>query len=183
MKNDDIKFEIIDNKEVTVSGYHELKDRKGVIVGDGIAFFFGQGWHNHELYIANTITGKIRKLSTTNGELLVDDCDIDYWAIKNKCSNGFSNAQAKAIQYASINRWDCFKDGLCAISWMLYPDGRYFADSDGFGIEDNDEENVYAIIDTNLDIIEPFRPIEDIAIYLEELRKNKRLIQKNRIYL
>ena len=177
MENDIIKFEIIDGK-VVIYGYPELKDSKGVIVGDGIVFFFGQGWHNHELYIANITSGKIRKLSTTNGELLVDDCDIDYRAIKNKCRNGFYNAQSKAIRYASINRWDCFKDGLCAISWMLYPDGQYFADSDGFGMNDNDEENVYAIIDTNLDIIEPFRPIEDIAAYLKELRMNKREIQE-----
>lgn len=55
---------------------------------------------------------------------------------------------------------------------MLYPDGRYFADSDGFGMEDNDEEEVYAIIDTDLNIVKPFRPIKDVAAYLKELRKN-----------
>lgn len=53
---------------------------------------------------------------------------------------------------------------------MIYPDGRYFEDSDGFGGEDNDVEFVYAIINTNLDIIEPFRPVDDIKKYLEELR-------------
>lgn len=53
------------------------------------------------------------------------------------------------------------------------PDGRYFADSDGFGMEDNDEEEVYAIIDTNLVIVEPFRPIKDVANYLKELRNKK----------
>lgn len=57
---------------------------------------------------------------------------------------------------------------------MLYPDGRYFADSDGFGMEDNDEEDVFAIIDTNLDIVEPFRPVKDVANYLKELRNKKR---------
>ena len=57
---------------------------------------------------------------------------------------------------------------------MLYPDGRYFADSDGFGMEDNDEEDVFAIIDTNLDIVEPFRPVNDVANYLKELRNKKR---------
>ena len=94
--------------------------------------------------------------------------------IAKKCENGICNARAKALRYAGINRWDGFKDGLCAISWMLYPDGRYFADSDGFGMEDNDEEEVYAIIDTDLNIVEPFRPIKDVATYLEEIRKNKR---------
>ena len=60
---------------------------------------------------------------------------------------------------------------MCAITWTLYPDGRYFADSDGFGMEDNDEEVVYAIIDTNLNIVEPFRPIDNIEVYLKKLRK------------
>ncbi len=173
MGQETIRFEQNDNG-LFVYGYPELKDRKGILVGDGMAFFFGQDWRAYELYVANTLTGKIRKLSTIFGKLLVDDDNIDYDAIVKLCENGIGNARAKDIRYAGINRWDGFKDGLCAISWMLYPDGRYFADSDGFGMEDNDEEEVYAIIDTNLDIVEPFRPIKDVATYLEEIRKNKR---------
>lgn len=173
MNVESVKFEIRDS-EVSIHGYPELEGRKGTLSGDGIAFFFGNGWRNYELYVANTITGKIRKLSTTEGELLVENKDIDYDAIAEKCKNGYGNARAKAIRYAGINRWNDFKDGLCAISWMLYPDGQYFADSDGFGMEDNDEEEVYAIIDTNLNIVEPFRPIKDITSYLKELRNNKR---------
>ena len=165
---------IVSGNDVSVRGFLELENRVGRFVGDGMAFFFGEGWRNYELYVANTLTGKIRKLSTTDGELLVDDDDIDYDLIAKECENGIGNARAKAIRYAGINRWDGFKDGLCAISWMLYPDGRYFADSDGFGMEDNDEEEVYAIIDTDLNIVEPFRPIKDVATYLEEIRKNKR---------
>ena len=173
MEQETIRFERQDN-DVFVYGYPELKNRKGILAGEGMAFFFGEGWRNYELHIANTFTGKIRKLSTTEGELLVDDDDIDYDLIAKKCENGICNARAKALRYAGINRWDGFKDGLCAISWMLYPDGRYFADSDGFGMEDNDEEEVYAIIDTDLNIVEPFRPIKYVATYLEEIRKNKR---------
>ena len=170
MNTDSIKIRV-KGKDVTVSGYPELEGCEGTIEGDGMAFFFGD---NRELYIANTQTEKIHKLSTIDGELLVDDDDIDFDAIVKLCENGIGNARAKAIRYAGINRWDGFKDGLCAISWMLYPDGRYFADSDGFGMEDNDEEEVYAIIDIDLNIVEPFRPIKDVATYLEEIRKNKR---------
>ena len=173
MKINSVKFSI-QGSNVKVSGYPELENRKGTIVGDGIAFFFGEGWRNYELYVANTLTGKIRKLSTADGEMLVDDNDIDYDAIAKVCKNGIGNAKAKVICYAGLNRWDGFKDGLCAISWTLYPDGRYFADEDGFGMEDNDEEEVYAIIDIDLNIIEPFRPIKDVAAYLKEIRKEKR---------
>lgn len=180
MEQETIRFEQRDN-DVFVYGYPELKDRKGILAGDGMVFFYGEGWRNYELHVANTLTGKIRKLSTADGELLVNDDDIDYDAIVKLCENGIGNARTKAIRYAGINRWDGFKDGLCAISWMLYPDGRYFADSDGFCMEDNDEEEVYAIIDTNLDVVEPFRPIRDVASHLKTLRKNVReTINKNK---
>ena len=53
---------------------------------------------------------------------------------------------------------------------MLYPAGQYFADSDGFGMDDNDEEEVYAIMNTNLELIEPFRPVDDVNKYLDEMR-------------
>ena len=175
MFKNSVKFKVA-GKEVTASGYPELEGCTGTLDKDGMAFFFVK---NKGLYIANTINGKIRKFSS-NGNLLVDDCDIDFDAIAKVCTNGLHNARNKEIRYAGINRWDGFKDGLCAISWMLYPDGRYFADSDGFGMEDNDEEEVYAIIDTNLVIVEPFRPIEDVTAHLKELRKNKREILTNK---
>lgn len=44
-------------------------------------------------------------------------------------------------------------------------------DEDGFGMESGDGETVYAIIDSDLNIIEPFRPMEDIHSYLKQLRK------------
>ena len=174
MNTDSIKFRI-KGKDVTVSGYPELEGCEGTLEGDGMAFFFGD---NREFYIANTQTGKIRKVST-EGSLLVNDNEIDIKAIAKVCENGLHNAQSKAIRYVGVNRWDGYKNGLCAITWTLYPDGRYFADSDGFGMEDNDEEVVYAIIDTDLNIVEPFRPIDNIEAYLKKLRKNNRTKQTN----
>ena len=169
MNTDSIKFRV-KGEDVTVSGYPELDGCEGTLEGDGMAFFFGD---NRELYIANTQTGKIRKVSTEES-LLVNDNEIDIEAIAKVCENGLHNAQSKAIRYEGVNRWDGYKNGMCAITWTLYPDGRYFADSDGFGMEDNDEEVVYAIIDTDLNIVEPFRPIDNIEAYLKKLRKNNR---------
>ncbi len=180
MKTSAIEFRV-KGKDVYVIGYPELEGCSGSLEGNGMAFFFGK---NRELYIANTQTGKIRKIS--DGDyLLVDDNEIDYDAITKECENGLYNAQMKVVRYAGINRWDGFKSGLCAISWMLYPDGRYFADEDGFGMEDNDEEEVYAIIDADLNIVEPFRPIGNVDQYLKQLRKSnnlKQMFMKTRIF-
>lgn len=133
------------------------------------------------MYITNIVTGKTRKLTSGAG-LLVEDSEIDYEAISRKCPHGIENARAKAIRYAAVNTWDGFKDGYCAISWMLYPDGMYFADSDGYGMESNDEEVVYAIMNENLEIIEQFRPIRDIDAYLKKLRSSAQPVRSQRIF-
>lgn len=123
----------------------------------------------NEWYLENVKTGRVRKLYS-RGYLLVDDNEIDMDAIKTECEDGIYNAERKAVCYEEVHLYDGFKDGYGAISWMLYPDGMYFADSDGFGMEDNYEVIVYAIIDANLDIVEPFRPIRNIGVYLRDLR-------------
>lgn len=69
-------------KDYVVRGYPELKGRHGADVGDGMAIFFGEGWKNYEFYIANTLTGQIRKLATKNGDVLVGDDEIDFESIK-----------------------------------------------------------------------------------------------------
>lgn len=178
MNNNSINFRI-SGKDVFVDGYPELEGKKGFMVDEGMAFFHGKGDDNLELFIANTQTGKIRKLASASGNLLVDDNDIDYDSISKKCKRGINNAKNKSIRYSSLSRWDRFKNGICAITWMLYPEGGYFADSDGFGGDSCNEEVVYAIIDTNLNIIEPFRPVYDIDEYLSDYRKKYNNQQKN----
>ena len=171
MNQNVVNFEISDNR-VNVQGYPTLEGREGHLVGDGMAFFYGEGYGNQEVYVANTLTGKIRQLSTSGGKLLVDDDEIDYESIAKTCRSGLTNAKNKAVRYAGLCRWGDFKNGICAMSWMLYPEGYYFADSDGFGVEPDDEEVVYAIINANLEIIEQFRPIQDVDKYLEEMRES-----------
>lgn len=158
---------VSDGKKVVAKGCPDLDGRTGVLDNDGMAFFFGR---DKDFYIANTKKGLVRKLSSGGGTLMVEDDEVDYDAIAKGCPNGYHNALNKTIRYAGMNRYDGFKDGLCAISWMLYPEGGYFADGDGFGMKDNDEEEVYAIINTALDIIEPFRPVRDIAACLKKIR-------------
>ena len=52
---------------------------------------------------------------------------------------------------------------------MLYPDGRYFADEDGFGMEDNEELNVCCIMNDNLEVIRPFTVVSDVPALLDEI--------------
>lgn len=82
----------------------------------------------------------------------------------------------KLIRYGKLGRWSNFEEGICAISWTLHPDGRSLADVEWYDMYVNEEETVYAVIDTNLDIIKPFRPLKDVDKYLEEIRKTNREI-------
>lgn len=50
-----------------------------------------------------------------------------------------------------------YKDGKASVEWTLQPDGRYFADEDGFGWESFDEITLYSSIDTNGLFTEPFK--------------------------
>ena len=170
MKKDAVRF-TMQGEDVFVHGFTPLEGRKGHMLTDVVASFRGDGWDNHEWYIANINTGRVRQLSTNGGMVLVEDSDIDYEAIYKQCEHGAKNAERKVLNYGSLGTWDGFKEGFCAISWTLYPDGRYFADSDGYGMEDNDEENVYGIINENLDFVFPFQPIQDIRELLQQLRK------------
>ena len=178
MKTDSIRFEV-NGSSVTVFGIPELEGCKGAFVGDGVASFMKD---KHEWYLVNAEAGKWRKMKA-HGHLILDDSEVDYEAVKANCSNGFYNAETKSIRYEDVWLYDGkFENGLAAISWMIYPDGIYFADSDGFGVEDNPEENLYAIIDKNLDIVEPFRPIRSIGAYLRELRASARPVRSQRIF-
>lgn len=154
---------------VRIEGVPELERLEGVIVGEGIVFL---GNSNEKLFVFNSHTGEMRKLVQANC-LLVGDEDIDLEAISHVCQHGYNNASTKALKYGGLSRWGNFSCGITALSWTLYPDGMFFADEDGFGMEDNDEEVVYAIIDTHFNVIEPFRPIDDIDTYLKVLRMNR----------
>lgn len=92
MNTPSISFQIEDS-HVVLHGHPELEGREGILIGDGIALFSGRRSNNYELYLVNTQTGKIRQLSTSDGELLVEDCDIDYTAIERENVNTASTMQ------------------------------------------------------------------------------------------
>ena len=71
-----------------------------------------------------------------------------------------------------------FKNGVACVSWTLYPDGMYFMDEDGFGMEPCVEESTWAYVDTNCKVLVKFQDMEDRHIrerlYEEALMKVKK---------
>ena len=118
-------------------------------------------------YLVNKATGKVRKISEPGRIVGFSDEEIDFEKI-DRLENSH-NAHPRIMEYAGINRWDDCCNGLIALSWMLYPDGRYFADEDGYGMRDNDEVKVYCIMDENLQVVRPFAPVDDVRALLEQV--------------
>lgn len=49
-----------------------------------------------------------------------------------------------------------FVDGISYVSWLVQPDGMYFADEDGFGAEDCTEIKLYSMMNTKGKFLCPF---------------------------
>lgn len=171
MNTNSVRFEINDSK-VIAHGIPELEGLTGGLVGDGVASFYKKD--EREWYLANTETGRWRMMK--KGRMLIlDDSEIDFEAVKVQCRHGLYNAERRLICYSDVSLYDNkFQNGYSGIQWMIYPEGQYFADSDGFGGEDCSEENLGAIIDKNLDFVEPFKPVKNISALLRQYREGKK---------
>ncbi len=53
-----------------------------------------------------------------------------------------------------------YSKGVTLVVWTLQPDGCYYADSNGYGMTDDEEINIYAYIDKEGHIIVPFQPMD-----------------------
>lgn len=80
--------------------------------------------------------------------------DVDWVSVKTLENN--SNAYSFSAYYQRF-AVEKFKDGVALVEWTLYPDGRYFMDEDGFGMEDNEESILYCFIDTHANVVIPFQ--------------------------
>lgn len=142
--------------------YNELWDNKenynSYDRGEDIYLVERKG--SRQLYIMNMRTHCAWEIRTRNESIVLwDRNDVDYMSLKDEEYNG--NAYLMRAPYnLDIGR---YIDGRTYVSWMLYPDGMYFADGEGYGMKDNDELTVYAVMDDECRLLHPFRlmPLED----------------------
>lgn len=84
----------------------------------------------------------------------ISEKDVDWKGVETLENN--SNAYSFSAYYQRF-AVEKFKDGVALVEWTLYPDGRYFMDEDGYGMEDNDESVIYGFIDTHARVVIPFQ--------------------------
>ncbi len=119
-------------------------------------------------YLVNIATGKARQIYKPGFIVGFSDDEIDFTTIDRMPNS--HNAHPRIMRYGEVCWWNSCRNGLIALCWTLYPDGRYFADEDGFGMEDNDELTVYCVMNDNLEVVRPFTVVPDINALLHELR-------------
>ena len=128
-------------------------------MGYGILRFSNRSYGNKQIFIVNPALKKVYPISEANGKLVgFTSDDIDWDNVNQLEHNG--DAKRLVADYGGLSIGD-YQDGIARVDWMLYPDGRYFADEDGFGMEDNDEVNVSAYIDTHCRVVVKFQDMED----------------------
>lgn len=72
-----------------------------------------------------------------------------------------------------------FRDGFCQLHWFLSIDGRYYADEDGYGMDD--QEEVSCFIDRNLKVIIPIQRMDYIEILYPMEQKAKKIVQESEL--
>lgn len=128
-------------------------------MGCGMLRFSNRSYGNKQIFIVNPALKKVYPISEANGKLVgFTSDDIDWDNVNQLEHNG--DAKRLVADYGGLCIGD-YHDGLARVDWMLYPDGRYFADEDGFGMEDNDEVNISAYIDTQCRVVVKFRNMEN----------------------
>ena len=124
-------------------------------MGCGMVLFKNRSYGNKQIYIVDTAKKKVYPISTPDGRLVGFSHDDIDWDNVNQLEHNV-NARRLVANYADLGFSD-YQDGIARVDWMLYPNGRYFADGDGFGREDNEAVIISAYINTECRVVGKFK--------------------------
>ncbi len=88
--------------------------------------------------------------------LFLTQDDVDWEGVETLENNRNAYTFSAYYQRFAVDR---FKNGVASVKWTIYPDGRYFMDEDGYGMEDNEESALYGYIDRKARVVLPFQAI------------------------
>lgn len=108
---------------------------------------------NHNTKQAWEWMDKNQKLCTISQE------DIDWESLKGLPPIAIERAKELSAHFPTFIRG--FHKGVAEVSWQLNPDGRYYADEDGYGMTDDEEITIYGYIDRQGKPVVRFKAIKD----------------------
>lgn len=138
----------------------DFKDEKQYIIAErGMGMM--QAWEKdrERFFIINNDTKEAWEcLSPDNCFSLWNQSAIEFASLFKMPKTARYNGMLMHAQY--FFGIDDFRDGVAGVAWTLQPDGRYYADEDGFGMENQNEIMFYAFIDRSANIIIPFQEMD-----------------------
>lgn len=147
----------MDEQEKTYEWLKEYQQQSGeFFVGDcgcGMTRYRSKPWGNKGLILANEEEKRAWLLVYPDGKVVgfkADDFDME--SIR---QTGYAHVVERMTVDYLLDVGE-FKDGKAVVTWMLHPDGSYYADEDGFGRTDADEVCIYAVIDTHCQVVQKF---------------------------
>lgn len=138
--------------EQKVKGYNPRYD----FTNQGEGMIFCTKYNTDAVYLINKKEKKVIQLVDEEGHMVAfTKEDVDPSLIELDVD---SNNAEKLMAHYRFWVYD-FKDGQAQIEWTVMPDGRYFADEDGYGAENCSELIAESKIDKNGKLLQPFTPL------------------------
>ena len=83
--------------------------------------------------------------------------DIDWDSMKGLPESCITRAKNLDFHFPSVV--EKYKNGVAQVRWQLNPDGMYYMDEDGYGMTDDESEDIYGFIDRQGKVVSKFRCI------------------------
>lgn len=139
------------------------------------------GWqdNSHRIFLINKDTEEAWEMVDANGKLCWDSSVVNDESLHSLPYD----AQMKAInmrqEHLEIMN---YRNGVTCATWRLQTEFHCGPDEDGFGMEDDEEINLYAVMDKYCNILVPFQPMDE-KLQKRFFRNGRRHRQKRRTHL
>lgn len=87
----------------------------------------------------------------------ITEDDIDWDSMKGLPESCITRAKNLDFNFPSVI--EKYKNGVAQVRWQLNPDGMYYMDEDGYGMSDDESEDIYGFIDRQGKVVSKFRYI------------------------
>ena len=153
--------------------YHRIKDwgERMEIVEEVISDYWRERFLiNHEAKEAYEIMNIDLTLT------FISHKDVDWKGVETLANNSNAYLFSAYYQRFAIGQ---FRNNVALVEWTLYPDGQYFMDEDGYGMEDNDASILYGFIDKKARVIIPFQAKSWKELEMQRPEAEKRVKKLN----
>lgn len=155
---DEKMYRVLSSDKYASDGYSKEELGEGMeIVNQVIA-----GWWKPRFLINHNLKTAYEWMLPNERLAMVDMEDIDWDSMRDLPEEALQTLRAYSFGYPSFIRG--FKNGIAKVQWQLIPDGRYWMDEDGYGMNPDDELNIYGFIDQEAYVVEKFRYYTDREI-------------------